>query len=98
MRQWAGTVRRGHYDDVGFAGLEAKLRALEMPAFGLRFSDDWLVPEASLAALLAKIGQGPHPVEVFDRMRLGDTPDHFRWLKSPAAPADCIADWLRVSP
>jgi predicted alpha/beta hydrolase len=98
MRHWAATVPRGDYDAVGIAGMEARLRALDLPAIGVRFTHDTLAPEASLAALLGKLGTGERALEVFDHARLGDTPDHFRWLKSPAAPADCIADWLRVSP
>jgi predicted alpha/beta hydrolase len=95
MRDWAGTVVSGRYDRVGVEGLEARANALALPALGVRFTDDWLAPEASLAALFAKLGPGGHAVETFDASRLGDVPDHFRWLKSPAAPANAIAGWLR---
>jgi predicted alpha/beta hydrolase len=94
MRQWAGTVRRGRYDRLGIDGLEARVGDLALPAMGMRFTGDALAPADSLAALIAKLGPGNHAVETFDAARLGDVPDHFRWMKSPAAPADAIAAWL----
>lgn len=97
MRQWAGTVRRGDYDAVGIPDLEAKLRAVSLPALGVRYTGDWLATHASLAALLGKLGPGARSIDVFDQARLGDTPDHFRWLKSPATPAARIAEWLALS-
>jgi predicted alpha/beta hydrolase len=98
MRQWAGTVLTGRYDDVGIADAEARLRALRLPALAMRFTDDWLVSEASLRALVDKLGPASRTFEVVDGARLGDRPDHFRWLKSPAVPAAVIAGWLRVNP
>jgi predicted alpha/beta hydrolase len=98
MRQWAGTVLRGDYRNVGIAQAEEKLRALDLPVLGLRFTDDWLAGEASLRGLVDKLGTGPRTYEAIDGARLGDRPDHFRWLKAPAVPAAIIAGWLRVSP
>jgi predicted alpha/beta hydrolase len=97
MRQWAGTVRRGDYDEVGLGPIESTLRGLRLPALGVRYTRDWLAGEASLRALLDKAGSGPKALEVVDGERLGDTPDHFRWLKAPAVPAAIVAGWLRAS-
>lgn len=99
MRDWAATVRGGRYRDYGDGEtMDALLARLALPALGLRFSDDWLVPEDSLRALLDKLGGGEHRHEVFDAERLGTAPDHFRWLRRPEAPAAAIADWIRLSP
>jgi predicted alpha/beta hydrolase len=98
MRQWAGTVRSGDYRGVGIDHAEERLHALELPVLGLRFTDDWLASEASLRALVDKLGGGPRTFEAIDGARLGDRPDHFRWLKAPAVPAALIAGWLRISP
>jgi predicted alpha/beta hydrolase len=99
MRDWAATVRSGRYGHYeGEHAMESALARLELPVLGLRLTHDWLVPEASLTALLAKLGAGKHETEVFDDARLGTTADHFRWMRQPKALADRIAGWVRASP
>ena len=98
MRQWAGTVLSGNYDQVGIDRAEQKLRALDVPVLAMRYTGDWLAGEASLRGLVDKLGAGPRTYEAIDGARLGDRPDHFRWLKAPAVPAAIVAGWLRVSP
>ena len=99
MRDWAATARDGRYRDYGDGeAMDAKLARLALPSLGLRFSRDWLVPAASLQALVDKLGGGPHRDELFDEARLGTTPDHFRWMRQPEAPAAEIARWIRLSP
>lgn len=99
MRDWAATVRSGRYLDYGDGEpMDALLARLSLPTLGLRFTDDWLVPEASLRALVQKLGGGEHRHELFDAARLGAAPDHFRWMRQPEAPAAVIADWMRLSP
>jgi predicted alpha/beta hydrolase len=96
MRDWAATVRSGRY--LAYGGdetLDDGLARLQLPALALRFSRDWLVPEASLRALLGKLGGGTHTIETFDDARLGARADHFRWMRQPAAVAARIAGWLR---
>jgi predicted alpha/beta hydrolase len=95
MRQWAGTVLTGSYDGIGVAGAEARLHALAVPTLAMRYTDDWLVTEDSLRGLVDKLAPGPKTFEVIDGARLGDRPDHFRWLKAPAVPAAIVAGWLR---
>lgn len=99
MRDWAATVRTGRYADYGDGEpMEAMLSRLALPSLGLRLGADWLVPAASLQALVAKRGGGVHEDEFFDATRLGTTPDHFRWMRQPAAPAAAIVRWMRLNP
>jgi predicted alpha/beta hydrolase len=96
MRQWSGTVRTGRYDNLDLStDAETALKKLAKPALGVRFSNDWLVPAASLDALFGKMGAGNHACEIFDEARLGDRADHFRWMKNPDAVAGVIADWIK---
>lgn len=97
MRRWAETARRGDYRRVGLqVDAEDCLRAWQGPVLGLRFSRDWLASDASLDALIAKLGRGERQRETLDAARLGDVPDHFRWMKSPAAVAAVVATWART--
>ncbi|MFY2764759.1 alpha/beta fold hydrolase [Arenimonas sp. MALMAid1274] len=98
MRDWAASARSGRYADYGGAPMEAALSRYDQPVLALRLSRDWLVPSDSLEALLAKLGRGPHQRETLDDARLGTTADHFRWMRTPAAVAARIADWMRLSP
>lgn len=96
MREWAGTVRLGHYDQVGLGeDLEQRLGRVVVPRIGLRMTDDWLVPRASLDRLIAKLGPGAEHREEFDAARLGATADHFRWMRRPEVLADAIAGWTQ---
>ena len=97
MRDWADTVRSGHYRAYGGdAPLDQTMSRMDRPVLALRFNEDWLVPEPSLQALLAKLGSGRHTVETLDAALLGTTADHFRWMRQPAAVAARIAGWLRA--
>lgn len=95
MRDWAQTVRTGHY--TGLRGLpedlESRLARLDVPLLCLGFRDDWLVPEASWAALVGKTRARTVTFHCFDAESLGAAPDHFAWLRAPAAPAEAIASW-----
>jgi len=98
MREWAGTVRSGHYMGVGLGeDVEQRMAQISVPRLGLRMSEDWLVPKASLDMLLAKLGPGPQQREEFDALRLGAPADHFRWMRKPDALALATAEWVRRS-
>jgi predicted alpha/beta hydrolase len=98
MRQWSGTVRSGRYEELDLpASAEAALANLQTRVLAIRFADDWLVPAASLDALLGKMAAGDHQREIFDQARIGDRADHFRWMRNPAVVDAAIADWLRLS-
>ena len=95
MRDWASTVTSGHYRQLQtLPGIDAKLRALQQPALGLRFSDDWLVPANSMSDLLGRIGSTVHESSCLDEAALGARPDHFRWMRQPDAVADATVAWL----
>ncbi|MCX7033721.1 MAG: alpha/beta hydrolase [Arenimonas sp.] len=99
MRDWGATVRTGRYDHYGHRDdLDSVLARLQQPVLGVRMTRDWLVPEASMQALLGKVGSGVKSVERFDDARLGARADHFRWMRQPQALAACIAAWMRASP
>jgi predicted alpha/beta hydrolase len=95
MRDWARTVRAGHYDAPrGLRGeAERRLAALSVPVLGLRPVHDHLSPPPSLQALLDKCGHGSKQQEALSSEVLGTTADHFRWMRSPAAVAERIAHW-----
>lgn len=95
MRDWAQTVRQGHYD--GLRGLPEnlgeRLAALELPFLGLRLSDDRLVPEGSLKALIATTRSAAVRERVLDAAALGTKPDHFAWMREPSAVAREVGGW-----
>lgn len=95
MRDWAQTVRRGHYD--GLHGLPERLgdriAALDQPFLGLRLAQDRLVPAASLQALIAATGTRSASESVLCAEQLGVPADHFAWMREPRAVAEAIAGW-----
>lgn len=97
MRDWAGTVRRGHYD--GLRGLPAdlgsRLAKVRAPMLGLRYARDWLVPQASLDALLEMTASTSIERHTFDDAGAGTRADHFAWMREPAPTADRVSDWWR---
>lgn len=97
MRDWATTVRRGRY--AGLRGLPAdldeRMAAVAAPVLGLRFADDWLVPPASLEALIDATGSGDREHQVIESDTLGARADHFAWMREPREPAQRIAAWWR---
>lgn len=95
MRDWAQTVRRGHYD--GLPGLPDQLgeriAALQVPFLGVRLAEDRLVPAASLQALISATGSRSASEHLLDKGHLGVAADHFAWMREPRAVADAIAGW-----
>lgn len=99
MRDWAATVRRGHY--AGLKGLPEdlmrRLRDLTQPMLGLRFDADAWVPPASLEALFdVTSSRQRHPLTLGEDT-LGCRADHFAWMRKPAPVAAGIAEWWRRS-
>lgn len=97
MRDWAGTVRRGHYGDLrGLPDdLPRRIAAVEAPMLGLRYARDWLVPEASLDALLRATASRDVEYATLDDAATGTRADHFAWMRTPEATASRVADWVR---
>lgn len=94
---WARSGWTGRYAARGLdTDLEQGLAQLDLPVLGIRFEDDWLVPPGSLEWLLAKLPRAKATRLVFGAELLeGRPPDHFAWMKAPAAVAGRIAGWLR---
>ena len=97
MRDWAATVRRGHYRGLrGLPGdLPERVAGLDVPLLGLRYVRDWLVPEASLEALLRATSARSIERHTLDDAAAGTRADHFAWMREPAATAGRVADWAR---
>lgn len=95
MRDWASTVRNGHYDAL--AGLpsdfSARLRRVQAPMLGVHLVEDRLVPEAALSALAAATAARSVQQVRLDATTLGLPADHFAWMRSPQAVADTLAHW-----
>jgi len=96
VADWARSGRTGRYRAAGLdMDLEAALSALQLPVLGVRLSDDWMVPPASLHWLLGKLPlASTELVELGPALLDGQPADHFAWMKAPAAVASQIAAWL----
>jgi len=98
MRDWASTVRHGHYDRL--AGLPAdfssRLRRVEAPVLGIQLAADWLVPAAAFDALAAATATRSLQRARLDATQLGVPADHFAWMRAPQAVADTLAQWWRA--
>jgi len=96
MREWAGTVRRGNYRALDIEGdIESDMACLSIPALGLSFAEDRLVPAVTLDLLLTRLGPGVRRHDLLDRAQLGVPADHFLWMKSPGPVAARIAAWMQ---
>ncbi|KRA50910.1 hypothetical protein ASD77_14795 [Pseudoxanthomonas sp. Root65] len=91
IRDWARVGLSGRYRAAGWpADLEAGMRTLRAPVRGVLFDDDWLAPESSLRALMAKMPDSPAYVTVLHHAALGTRADHFAWMKQPQAVVDAL--------
>lgn len=95
MRDWASTVRYGHYDRLrGLPDdLGARLRRVEAPMLGIHLAGDRLVPAAAFDALAAATATRALRRERLDAGQLGVPADHFTWMRAPQAVADTLARW-----
>lgn len=93
IRDWARVGLSGRYRAAGWpVDLDAGMRGVRAPVRGVLFDDDWLAPESSLRALMAKLPGSPAHVTVLDHARLGARADHFAWMKQPTAVVDALLD------
>jgi len=95
MRDWAGTVRRGHYDALSGLpdDMSARLGRLDVPMLGLRHVDDRLVPAASMQALLDATGSRAAVHRVLDASDIGVAADHYAWMRTPGGVAAAVEGW-----
>ena len=95
IADWARSAISGHYAAAGLdTDLEAGMARLALPVHAAVLVDDWLAPPSSTRFLLSKLPHAPADIARFDRARAGTAPDHYAWMKQPAA----IADWLASGP
>lgn len=95
IADWARSAISGHYAAAGLdTDLEAGMARLALPVHAAVLVDDWLAPASSTRFLLSKLPHAPADIARFDRARAGTAPDHYAWMKQPAA----IADWLASGP
>jgi len=91
IRDWARVGLSGRYRAAGWpVDLEAGMRQVRVPIHGVLFDDDWLAPESSLRALMAKLPDSPARVAVLHHAALGTRADHFAWMKQPGAVVDAL--------
>lgn len=94
MRDWAMTARRGDYTLAPFGDrLDAALRDYPGEVLALRFTEDWLAPEATLLRMQAATPAARWVTQVLgaDDVAPGRA-DHFGWLRHPAAVASRVRD------
>jgi predicted alpha/beta hydrolase len=95
MRDWTRTGLSGRYAGDGIAqDIEAALAQVRTCVRSVRMHGDWLVPQASLDFLLAKMPQSQGSHCVLDRATLGIGADHFEWIKRPQAVAEALVSSL----
>lgn len=88
---WARVGLSGRYRAAGWpVDLEAGLRRVSAPIDGVLFDDDWLAPESSLRALVAKMPHAPARIHTLHHAALGTRADHFAWMKQPQAVIDAL--------
>lgn len=91
IRDWARTAIGGRYAAGGLAqDLEAGLALLTQPVRAVLLADDWLAPRSSLDFLLSKLPAAAVRAVCLDADGAGTRPDHYAWMRQPAA----VADWL----
>jgi predicted alpha/beta hydrolase len=92
MRDWTRTGLSGRYGGLGITrDIDAALSNVRTRIHGVRMRDDWLVPQASLDFLSAKMPQSRAQTTLLDRAALGVRADHFGWIQRPQAVADALA-------
>lgn len=99
MREWAHTCRRGDYrtDDFGEALNEA-LAAYAGPVLAIRMSQDTLAPPGAIERLRELTPRAVWQVHDFGAERFAKRrPDHFGWLREPAAIADTLASHTQAA-
>ena len=91
VHDWTRTGLTGRYAaaDVD-VDLDLALRRVTVPVRAVRMAHDWLAPESSLRALLAKMPDAPATMHALDTAAPGVRADHYAWMKHPAATVDAL--------
>ncbi len=96
IRDWAKVGLSNRYAAAGMdADLEAALAQLAIPVHGVLFDQDWLAPQGSLQALLARLAPAPRGLATLDDRLLGTRADHFAWMRQPRTVAASLLSRIR---
>ena len=91
VSDWSRTGLRGRYAAAGLAvDLEVALSRVAIPVRAVRMAHDWLAPESSLRALLAKMPEATSTIDALDAAAPRVRADHYAWMKHPAATVDAL--------
>jgi predicted alpha/beta hydrolase len=91
IRDWTASGLTGRYAAAGLdVDLEAALARVDVPIRAVNMRRDWLAPESSLRALLAKMPRAPSHVIGLDEAAPGVPADHYAWMKQPLATVDAL--------
>jgi len=91
IRDWTRCGLTGRYAAAGLdLDLEAELRRVDVPVRAVRMKHDWLGPESSLRALLAKMPAAPATVVALDAAAPGVAADHYAWMKHPHSTVEAL--------
>lgn len=99
MRDWAGTALRGDYAVEPFGrALDQALARYRGRLLAICMAQDTLAPPGAIAKLRTMAAQADWTLRSLGRAQLGARrPDHFGWLREPAAVAQTCVDWLPVA-
>lgn len=93
IRDWAKVGLSNRYAAAGLdVDLEAALARLSIPVHGVLFDRDWLAPQGSLDALLARLAPAQRKLIALNERQLGTRADHFAWMKQPLSVVECLLE------
>jgi len=84
IREWARTIRTGHYPDLGRAAEGAA-----SPALSIGYEGDFLAPMRSVAGLAALLGGATRKLPVN-----WPGPPHSAWARYPGSTVRAVEHWL----
>lgn len=91
ISDWTASGLTGRYAAAGLdVDLEAALADVHVPIRAVNMRRDWLAPQSSLRALLAKMPRAPAKLVALDEAAPGVPADHYAWMKQPAATVDAL--------
>lgn len=91
ITEWARSGLRGNYRVAGVdADLDAGMQRYTGGVVVVTCTRDWLCPASSARYLAAKLGNASRRDTSLDARALGARPDHFAWMRSPAAVVDAL--------
>jgi predicted alpha/beta hydrolase len=86
IRDWTASGLTGRYAAAGLdVDLESALARVDVPIHAVNMGRDWLAPESSLRALLAKMPRAAARVVVLEEAAPEVQADHYAWMRQPLA-------------